>query len=36
MVFIYGGAFDSGTSSNPQLNGAGLTDLGDVVTVTFK
>ena len=36
MVFIYGGAFDSGTSSNPQLNGAGLIDLGDVVTVTFK
>jgi carboxylesterase type B len=36
MVFIYGGAFDGGSSSISQLNGAGLTDQEDVVTVTFK
>jgi carboxylesterase type B len=36
MVFIHGGAFDSGTASLPALNGAGLTDQGDVVTVTLK
>lgn len=36
MVFIYGGAFDSGTSSSPQLNGAGLADQGDVIVVSFK
>jgi carboxylesterase type B len=36
MVFIHGGAFDSGTSSSPALVGAGLTDQGDVVTVSFK
>jgi cholinesterase len=36
MVFIHGGAFDSGTSSSPALNGAGLTDQEDVITVSFK
>lgn len=36
MVFIHGGAFDGGTASSPALNGAGLTDQGDVVTVTLK
>ncbi|KUJ21349.1 alpha/beta-hydrolase [Mollisia scopiformis] len=36
MVFIYGGAFDSGTSSSPQLDGAGLADMGDVVVVSFN
>jgi carboxylesterase type B len=36
MVFIHGRAFDGGTSSSPELNGAGLTDQGDVITVTFK
>jgi carboxylesterase type B len=36
MVFIHGGAFDSGTASSPALNGAGLTDQGDVVIVTLK
>lgn len=36
MVFIYGGAFDSGTSSLPILNGAALADQEDVIIVTFK
>jgi cholinesterase len=36
MVFIHGGAFDSGASASPALNGAGLTDQEDVVTVTIK
>ena len=36
MVFIYGGAFDGGTSSNSQLNGASLADQEDVIIVSFK
>ena len=36
MVFIYGGAFDSGTSSSPTFNGAALADQEDVIIVTFK
>jgi cholinesterase len=36
MIFIYGGAFDSGTSSNPLLRGSFLADNDDVVLVTFK
>lgn len=36
MVFVHGGAFSSGTSSNPMLNGAALAEQGDVIVVSFK
>ncbi|KAI9745016.1 MAG: hypothetical protein M1818_001294 [Claussenomyces sp. TS43310] len=36
MVFIHGGAFDSGTSSNPMLNGAALADRDDVIVVSLN
>ena len=36
MVFMYGGGFDSGTSSLPIYNGATLADQEDVIIVTFK
>ena len=36
MVYIYGGAFDGGSSTLPTLDGAAFTDQGDVIIVTFK
>jgi hypothetical protein len=36
MIFIYGGAFDSGTSSYAMLSGAFLADHEDVIIVNFK
>lgn len=36
MVYIYGGAFSTGTSSLPVFNGATLAEREDVIIVNFK
>ena len=36
MVFIHGGAFYFGSSSEPTFNGANLASMGDVVVVTLN
>jgi para-nitrobenzyl esterase len=36
MVFIHGGAFYFGSSSEPTFNGANLANMGDVVVVTLN
>ncbi len=36
MVFIYGGSFKEGTSTNPLTNGSRLAATGDVVVVTLN
>lgn len=36
MVFIYGGSFREGTSTNPLTNGSRLAATGDVVVVTLN
>jgi cholinesterase len=36
LVWIYGGAFTSGSSSIPGYNGANIANQEDVVVVSFK
>jgi cholinesterase len=36
LVWIYGGAFTSGSSSIPAYNGANIADQEDVVVVSLK
>jgi cholinesterase len=36
LVWIYGGAFDSGSSSIPGYNGANIAEQEDVIVVSFK
>jgi cholinesterase len=36
LVWVYGGAFTSGSSSIPAYNGANIANQEDVVVVSFK
>lgn len=36
MVWLYGGGFQSGTSSDPNYDGQFIADQEDVVVVSFK
>ena len=36
LVWIYGGGFNSGSSSIPDTNGANIAEQEDVVVVSFK
>lgn len=36
LVWIYGGGFNSGSSSVPGYNGANIAEQEDVVVVSFK